>query len=332
MKNTGLNTAVWPIVLCSFSPTPPGYPRWPTRSIARTMHPAPDSLFPPPPAPASALRNAGRPRFALTDDEARSLVMQLGDMRTRHANNPRQHRPFVHDFLRAVHHATGRIYSAGTYRKLLQAYAPERTPSTTTLETEKNLLEHELKSRAVSVGIAAATPLTTAEAAPPVPAPAPARETGLELQQIIGLLHHLSARLDQQDRAFAGQDRSAGLQAHNDYLRERLAVTEEDLNQTRAQAARIALEAQAATTQAEERARELAVLYQNVKDQAAALGAMAEELHGSRQFAMQAIDGVRGETRAAKERCAQLEQQLKDKEQQVDMYRQMAFSKGGPAR
>jgi len=258
--------------------------------------------------------------------------MQLGDMRTRHANNPRQHRPFVHDFLRAVHHATGRIYSAGTYRKLLQAYAPERTPSTTTLETEKNLLEHELKSRAVAVGIAAATPLPAAEAAPSVPAPAPARETGLELQQIISLLHHLSARLDQQDRAFAGQDRSAGLQAHNDYLRERLAVTEEDLNETRAQAARMALEVQAAATQAEERARELAALYQNVKDQAAALGAMAEELHGSRQFAMQAIDGVRGETRGAKERCAQLEQQLKDKEQQVDMYRQMAFSKGAPAR
>ena len=80
------------------------------------MHPPPDPLFPPPPAPASLPRNAGRPRFALTDDEARSLVMQLGDMRTRHANNPRQHRPFVHDFLRAVHHATGRIYSAGTYR------------------------------------------------------------------------------------------------------------------------------------------------------------------------------------------------------------------------
>jgi len=296
------------------------------------MHPPPDPLFPPPPAPASLPRNAGRPRFALTDDEARSLVMQLGDIRTRHANNPRQHRPFVHDFLRAVHHATGRIYSAGTYRKLLQAYAPERTPSTTTLETEKNLLEHDLKSRAVSAGIAAATPLPAAEAAPSVPTPAPARETGLELQQIIGLLHHLSARLDQQDRAFAGQDRSAGLQAHNDYLRERLASTEEDLRETRAQAARMALEAQAAVTQAEERARELAVLYQSVKDQAAALGAMAEELHGSRQFAMQAIDGVRGETRAAKERCAQLEQQLKDKEQQVDMYRQMAFSKGGPAR
>ena len=296
------------------------------------MHPPPDPLFQPPPALASLPRNAGRPRFALTDDQARSLVMQLGAMRTRHANNPRQHRPFVHDFLRAVHHATGRIYSAGTYRKLLQAYAPERTPSTTTLETEKNLLEHDLKSRAVSVGIAAATPLPAAEAAPSVHAPAPARETGLELQQIIGLLHHLAARLDQQDRAIAGQDRSAGMQAHNDYLRERLAVTEEDLIKTRAQAARMALEAQAAATQAEERARELAVLYQNVKDQAAALGAMAEELHGSRQFAMQAIDGVRGETRGAKERCAQLEQQLKDKEQQVDMYRQMAFSKGAPAR
>lgn len=296
------------------------------------MHPLPDPLFPPPPPPASLPRTAGRPRFALTDEEARSLVMQLDAMRTRHANNPRQHRPFVHDFLRAVYHATGRIYSAGIYRKLLQAYAPERTPSTTTLETEKNLLEHDLKSRAVAVGIAAATTAPAAEAAPSVQAPAPARETGLELQQIIGLLHHLSARLDQQDRAFAGQDRSAGLQAHNDYLRERLAVTEEEVSQTRAQAARMALEAHAATILAEERARELAVLYQSVKEQAAALGAMAEELHGSRQFAMQAIDGVRGETRAAKERCAQMEQQLKDKEQQVDMYRQMAFSKGGPAR
>jgi hypothetical protein len=43
------------------------------------------------------------------------------------------------------------------------------------------------------------------------------------------------------------------------------------------------------------------------------------------------VDGVRGETRAVRERCAQLEQQVKDKEQQVEMYRQMAF-KGGAQR
>lgn len=274
---------------------------------------------------------AGRPRLKLTDDEARSLVQQLDAIRTRHADNPRQHRPFVRDFLRAVYHATGRIYSAGYYRKLLQGFAPERTPSTPTIETEKNLLEHDLKSRVIPGGDAAAvgTPLPAPQDAP---AHRPERGSDLAQQQIIGLLQHLAARLDQLQRTPTGDDRAPGLQSHNDYLRERLAETQTELANARALAARMAASAQEATSQAEERAHQLEVLQKNVTAQAEATAAMATELHGIRVFAMQAVDGVRGETRVARERCAQLEQQLKEKELQVDMYRQMAFSKGAPAR
>lgn len=278
-----------------------------------------------PPAPASDGAQAGRPRFALTDDQARSLVRQLDAINARHAHNPRQHRPFLHDFVRAVHHATGRIYSAATYRKLLAAYAPGRTPSTPTIETEKNLLEHELRHAAPHG--ADADP----QAAHPAPAGQPvagACAADPALVQIIGLLHHLAARLGQLERAPAEHDRSPGLQAHNDYLRERLAAVEAELASTRSQAARMTATAREEAALAAERGRQLAAMHANAEAQAAALAGMAASINGDRQFFAMQVDGVRGETRAVRERCAQLEQQLKDKEQQVETYRQMAFKAG----
>lgn len=288
-------------------------------------------------------RRVGRPGFALTDDQARSLVQQLHAIEARYPLSkdltgkvvPRQqHRPFVSDFVRAVHHATGRIHSAGVYRMLLKAYAPGRAPSTQTIETEKNLLEHDLRRSAAPREVIeqeaghGAAPTTPAAAAPPTRTGAAA---DLAQVQVVGLLQHLAARFDQLERASAAPDRSAGLQAHNDYLRERLAAIEAELATTRTLAARMTATAQEEASVAAERGRQLAAMHATAEAQAAALARMAASIDGDRQFFAMQVDGVRGETRAVRERCAQLEQQVKDKEQQVEMYRQMAF-KGGAQR
>jgi hypothetical protein len=257
--------------------------------------------------------------LTLSEDEARQLVAQVAVIIERHAGDTRRHRSFVHDFLRAVYHATGATYSAAFYRKLLGAYAPGRTPSTTTIETEKNLLLQDLKRRAIPRADWHATTMDDLQQRAPAAAPSPG--TPLALQEILSLQHHLIARLNQLAAAPEAQA-DQGLQAHNDFLRERLASAEAELAATRARAARHAADAREQAALAADRGEQLAALHRTGAEQAAALAAMATELIGTRLFAMQAIDGVRGETRAVRERCAHLEAQLKEKDLQLDTYRQ----------
>ncbi|RFP09223.1 hypothetical protein D0T23_26265 [Duganella sp. BJB475] len=290
------------------------------------MHPPSSSSVDPSPAHGGP----GRPRLALTDAQARSLVQLVAAIVARHANDTRQHRPFVHDFVRAVYHATGATYSAAYYRKLLNAYAPGRTPSTPTIESEKRQLVHELSLRAVPREVIARVvdPLDTSSVDPAPPPTSPA--TDQALQEILTLQHHTISLVNGAAASApgAGAGAASGLQAHNDYLRERLASVEAELATTRAYAARMAASVQEEASLAAERGRQLEALHKTVAEQTAALAAMATEMTGTRNFAMQAVDGVRGETRAVRERCAYLEAQLKDKDQQLEQYRQIAFSKG----
>jgi hypothetical protein len=298
------------------------------------MPPAPtaaDANLSAAPARSATAAHAGRPRLALSDEQARRLVLQVGPLLTAHAHNPRQHRPFVHDFVRAVYHATGRTYSAAFYRRLLGAYAPGRTPSTATIETERQLLELEL-SRGLTQPIA--------EPAPDLPAPPLAPTTPAEQAappdlvppQTLGLLQQLAARLEQVAHAPAGADRTSGLQAHNDYLAQRLTAVETELASARAHAAALAAQLRAQSSLADERSRQIAALQVGADKHAEALAAIAKAAEGQRLFALRAMDDVRGETREVKERCAHLQAQLKEKEQQVEQYRQLAMSRGGAAR
>ncbi len=282
---------------------------------------------------ANGQGSVSRPPLSLSDDAARSLVQQLGPILARHAGQSRQHRPFVYDFVRAVYHATGGTYSAAFYRKLLKAYAPDRAPSTPTIETEKNLLVQELRGRGLpragagsSSPASSSPPVASDDDGPPPPptssAPAAAAGPGtdLALQQLLGLQHHTIALV----KGLA----PSGLQAHIDHLTHRLRAAEAELAGARGQAARLAAELQVQQALATERAGQVATLQAAIDTQAAALAAMAVEMAGTRQFMAQAVDGVRGETRVVRERCAQLEAQMKDKEREADMYRRRALNGG----
>lgn len=300
--------------------------------LLQSRLPAPKVQFPPDDAgtadqtrPAAA--RAGRPRLKLTDVQARKLVQQLGAIEALHADSPRHHRGYVHDFLRAVYHATGQVHGAAFYRKLLAAYAPGRKPSTPTIESEKILLQRELAQlpSALDAGAGAGMP---APAPPGAVQPAPHPATELALLQILSLQQELVGKLAQAQAAPNASGAASGLQAHNDYLNDRVAALEGELAAARSQAARLAGAAQEANALADERGAQLAALQETVVGHAAAMHKLTTELNGQRQFSMQAIDGVRGETRAVKERVVYLEALLKEKEEQVEMYRRMAMNKG----
>lgn len=280
-------------------------------------------------APARKPR-PGRPRLALSDDAARLLVGQLDAIHAKHAGQPGRHRAFVHDFVRAVYHATGQTYSAASYRKLLIAYAPGRTPSTTTIESEKHLLVDELKRRALPY---AAGPDEPEDGGAAPSAPSPPRNAGhdLALQQIITLQHHVITLIKQLSQAPAVPDPASGLRAHNDYLRERLASTETELAAARMLAARVTAQLQEAASLAADRAHQVDTLQIALSAQTSAIATLTTELAGAQRFMLQQVDGVRGETRAVREQCEHLKAQLKEKDLQVDMYRQMVLSRSAGA-
>ena len=253
-----------------------------------------------------------RPPFSLADDEARALLALLPAIVTRHANDLRNHRPFVRDFVEAVHSATGRTYGPDVYRRLLAAYAPERRPSTTTLAAEKTALEQRL-----------------ALVPPDAAVTGQAGEGGASLVELL-------RQVVKEALAGSGRDQDgteALLQqhrAHADYLRERLERTEAELAIARETAARLAAQLQVVQSQAALYQEQLVLAQAAAAKQAQANEQLPQALQDMRQFALRAMDEVRGETRAVKENNAYLVQQLKDQEATLETFRQIAYRHGAP--
>ena len=276
-------------------------------------------------------RNAGgRPRLSLSDAQAGQLARSVGELVVRHAHSPRQHRPFVHDFVRAVFHATGMTYSAAFYRKLLAAYAPDRTPSTPTIEAEKKLLAEELQQRAMPGAQIAPPSGPVPVAADPGHAAGGSASADLAQQQILGLVRQIAARSDQPSRM--APDRAPGLQMHNDYLRERLAATEAEITTLRAAAATQFGRAEEQTALATERGAIIEQLHKSADEQAAAIAKLGAQLAGTQSFMAVQVDAVRGETRAVREQCDWLKGKNRELEQQLETYRNMVLHRGAPAR
>ncbi|MFK3741384.1 hypothetical protein [Massilia sp. TN1-12] len=269
-----------------------------------------------------------RQPFTLTDDQAARLLIALRPIAERHPVDTQSNRPFIRDFIRAVHQATGRTFSPAIYRRLLNVYAPERRPSTTTLSIEKEFVEQELANAASP----AAAPSIRASGGP-VPAhelpPAGAGDVAVLVCKAVedALSRHLVSAGDR----WAGEQQMA--QAHIADLSARLAASERALADTRAQAAHLAAELHfaqenAARCQAQLDAAEGAA---RARDEAhtLALNRIAAELNEIRKFAMRSIDDVRGETRAERDRRIHVENLLKTNEKMTELFRQMAYQRGG---
>jgi len=251
-----------------------------------------------------------RPRFKLLDDEARVLLSRLTTIEATYPLDRRNHRPFVRAFLRAVHEATGKMFSPAIYRCLLSAYAPQRRPSTSTLAIEKELLRDELALERDGASQAAA-----------LDAPRLGEAIRAAIVEVMGErttpTRHAGAGATGPDTAF---------------WRERAAESEQALADTRAQAARIAGELLAARASAELLAAELAAARHTLNKQAESIGKLAVEAEESRRFTMRAIDDARGETRLWRERCQAVEAQAFAKAREdnilLETFRQLAYQRG----
>lgn len=249
-----------------------------------------------------------RPHFQLTDDQARILVSRMHDINSRYAGI-RDNREFVMDFLEAVHQATGHTYSPDIYRRLLQTYAPDRRPSTTTLAQAKKAFEEYRKDQALLAHEAGAFP-----------------EAGLADMVNRAVFQVLSKRVA--ESGVAGHDSVAVAVAQRDFLQSRLATTESQLGEVRTHAARLAADLQAANATREILAAEAVTARELAAGLAKQIERLVAELEGQRRFALKAVDDVRGETRAWQERCAAQTTEIEQLKRQMEYFRRAAYQRG----
>jgi len=252
-----------------------------------------------------------RPPFSLSDDQARDLVQRVAPLLDRYPLDPRDHRPFLRAFMRAVYEVTNKLYGPDIYRRLLRAYAPGRNPSTSTIAIEKDALERDLATI-----IPTAAPLTAGPFQQPTAAPAPD-------------LSLIRAVFTESMPQFARLAVQAGRDAQVDYLNARLREAERATGDARTQAARLAGELQAQTARADLLARELEASQAAIDKQQQTLASLTEELKGQRLFAMQSIEMGRGETRLAKERAVELQSKIDRLEVTIDQLRMARGAQGG---
>lgn len=253
-----------------------------------------------------------RPIFQPSDDEARILINRLQAINAAHPLNPRDHGPFVRAFVRAVYEATGRTFSPVIYRRLLDAYAPERRPSTSTLERAKQSLIDELEIEREGAAEVASSDAPHLAAL--------IRDTVLEA---IGT--HPAHPPN-------GVGASAGAGTDAAFWKERAAEAERAIADAQAQAARLAGELLAARASCDAMAAELAATRGQLNEQTAQIGKLAAEFEQARLFSMRAIDEARGETRTWRERCANVEAQAAARAREdnilLETFRQLAYQRG----
>jgi hypothetical protein len=253
-----------------------------------------------------------RPPFSLTDEQARELVQRVSPLLDRYPVDPRDHRPFLRAFLRAVHDVTHKLYGPDIYRRLLRAYAPGRNPSTPTIASERDALERELAAAAPAVAVPPpGVALSSASAVP-----------GLDASMIRSVFTESMPQ-------FARLAAQAGRDAQVDYLNARLREAERATSEARAQAARLAGELQAQVARADLLSRELEASQAAVAQQRQAVAGMTEELKGQRLFAMQSIEMGRAETRMARDRMAELQSKIDRLEMTIDQLRMTRGAPGG---
>lgn len=246
----------------------------------------------------------------LHDEHARHLVRALVAIEVAHPHNLRDHRPFVRAFLRAVYEATGRTFSPAIYRKLLVAYAPGRSPSTSTLANEKNQLEAQLQMEAGAQQEISQT----------------SEQSFTQLNQVVrqavedGLHHHT------QERPSARH--ASALQEQHTLLQQQLFQTEQRMQESRQHSERLAAELAVSQALKQMLATQLSESQQQVGQLSTQVGKLATEVEGMRKFALNAIEVSRGEIRTHGDRVAYLEAQLAKEKNHTEVFRRLAYRGG----
>lgn len=206
-----------------------------------------------------------------------------------------------------VRDVTGNLYSPAIYRRLLDAYAPARRPSTETLAAERayagTLAERRVAMAESSANAASGSPDDLTFAIQDAVTEALDRHL-LGMQRMTEQVNAAQLEFYQHQLTQA----EAGL-AH---LRNQLSAVNAELAAARQAAEQYKAEVEAAR----------AVLIKNAET----IEALNRSSDGARTFALMAIEEARGETRVWKERYADLQIERQKDAQLLDSMRRQAFA------
>jgi len=242
----------------------------------------------------------------LPDDQAAILIRELPAVLAAHPAGESSHRPFIGDFIRIVHLATGRTFNPAIYRALLSVYVPGRMPSNDTIAKEKKAFDAARSEEVKSVS-----------------------------QLDAGSTDNLTALVQRAvEQSLAKMPRPAAVandyqtRERIDYLQEQLVLSGQIANEARAQAARLAADLQEARAVREALQMQIDAANASIQQLGSANAALTQELTNVRTFAMTAVDSVRGETRVWQHRTQVLEVKLKEAKTHMEVFRQAAYARG----
>lgn len=249
-----------------------------------------------------------RPTFALSDDEARQIVAGVNVIEQRHPLNSTNHKPFLRAFLKLVYEVTGRTLSPLVYRRLLNAFAPGRTPSTTTIAFEKDRLVDELEreQRNLRAGEAGSD--------------RPYRQADFDMEALQASIMQLLRQGKNSTDAY--------LQQQCTFLQQRLSATERELVEAKSLASELTAAQAAARQQAKRDQEEIESLRTSNLQLTKEISNLATIVEESRRFALMAIEESRAETRTWKARWQHAESQVKEQEATTEVFRRLAYRQG----
>lgn len=247
-----------------------------------------------------------RPPFHLTDQQAALIAQGVMALDARIPIDPRSHRPFVRDFIDLVRSATGKLYSPEIYRRLLDAYAPTRRPSMSTLAAERE-----------RAGRMAAHPGPSSDDRP-VPMYDPVPDRFAEIKDVVA--DALEAKLG---RVLGTVEQMQNAQV--EFYQYQLQEAEIELKALRIQLATLGAELSAARQGADQYRAEAQSYRTAVDKHVQTIELLSRNADDMRKFALMSIEDARGETRAWKDRCGELELQRERDAQAVDAIRRSSY-------
>ncbi|QYF93051.1 hypothetical protein KY495_20490 [Massilia sp. PAMC28688] len=240
-----------------------------------------------------------RPPFQLTDQQAAHIARGVMELDATIPIDARSHRPYVRSFIALVFGATGRLFSPEIYRRLMDAYSPQRRPSMATLARERQQAEQLLHRRVVP---ATDPPEFTEPDASMLTTNAAIAALDRKMSAVLGTAEHMQ-------------------NAQLDYFQHALEQAERELTLLRSLATTAAAESAAARTSAEQYRIECEALREKNDQLTQIIDKMVQSGDEMRKFSLMSIDDARGEVRTWKERCANLELQQARDAQTLDTMR-----------
>lgn len=244
----------------------------------------------------------------LPDDQVRHILSRIDELTALFPSGANT-RPFIAAFLQLVYDATGQVFGASTVRKLLQLYAPDYRPSTTTIQKEIKLFRHQQSYSLHGQSVISSTkPHMTTERSP---ANAPLEH--VEIRALKALISGLQRTIETMPKpnaaptidntgllaqAFESENKRLRLQIEQ--LTRRLEQGESELQEANKELATVKIERDTYQRINKEQLQRIEALSEAVKK-------AEERTHASHQFALQRIEDSRNELRQVQEKLQQAE-------------------------